>query len=71
MAMSIGVALRLLNRAPVTLRQEYRWRIWRIAITRRSAIVLFVYVVRCAMHLHFYRLSQDMLYGTGLTPNTI
>lgn len=42
------------------LRREYRWRLWRLWRTRRETAALFVYILKCATHYHYLRLSNDM-----------
>jgi radical SAM superfamily enzyme YgiQ (UPF0313 family) len=43
------------------LRREYRRRIGRILRVRRDPVVLFVYILKCAMHFHHYTMARQMV----------
>jgi len=43
-----------------SLRKEYRKRILRLWKTRRETAALFVYILKCATHYHYMKLSNDM-----------
>ncbi len=52
---------RLMRRVPdAALRDEYRRRIRRLLRVNRDPAVLFVYLIKCAMHYHHYTMSQQM-----------
>jgi radical SAM superfamily enzyme YgiQ (UPF0313 family) len=52
---------RLMRRVPdAGLRREYRRRIWKLVKVRRDPAVVLMYVLKCAMHYHHYRMSRDM-----------
>ena len=42
------------------LRREYRQRLARLLKQRRDPVVLFVYLVKCAMHYHHYTIARQM-----------
>jgi len=42
------------------LRAEYRRRIVRLLKARRDPAVLFVYVIKCAVHYHHYTMAKQM-----------
>ena len=42
------------------LRSEYRRRIARFLKVRRDPAVLFVYLIKCAMHYHHYTMARQM-----------
>jgi radical SAM superfamily enzyme YgiQ (UPF0313 family) len=42
------------------LRSEYRKRILRLWKKRRETAALFVYILKCATHYHYMKLSKDM-----------
>jgi len=43
------------------LRREYRKRIGRLIRARREPVVLFVYIIKCAMHYHHFTMARQML----------
>jgi radical SAM superfamily enzyme YgiQ (UPF0313 family) len=62
---------RLMRRIPdPELRAEYRRRIWKMLKVRREPAVLFIYVVKCAMHYHHYRMTQDMSRAGAVVYNS-
>jgi len=42
------------------LRREYRRRIARVMRVRPDPTVLFIYVIKCAMHYHHYTMARSM-----------
>ena len=52
------------------LRHEYRWRIWRLLKVRREPIVIYAYVVACALHYHFYTLTRELTGSRGQVVNS-
>jgi radical SAM superfamily enzyme YgiQ (UPF0313 family) len=59
--LAIGLLVRLMWSVPQSsLRKEYRKRIFRLLRVNRDPSVLFVYVIKCAMHYHHYTLSTSM-----------
>lgn len=50
----------MLNVPDPALKREYRRRVLRMARARRDPALLFGYVLKCAMHYHYYRLARDM-----------
>ena len=61
MARSAVLYRRLMRRVPdAALRDEYRRRIGRLLRAKRDPAVLFVYLIKCAMHYHHYTMSQQM-----------
>lgn len=70
--LSIGLLARLMWTIPdAGLRKEYRSRILRLLKVNRDPSVLFVYVIKCAMHFHHYTLSKDMANRSRTVVNTI
>ena len=53
------------------LRQEYRRRIWRFFRARPEPGLLFLIVIKCAMHYHLHRMAQDLARGGSVVYNTI
>jgi radical SAM superfamily enzyme YgiQ (UPF0313 family) len=52
------------------LRREYRWRIGRLLQVRRDPTLLLIYVIKCAMHYHHYRMARDMASGETAVLNS-
>jgi radical SAM superfamily enzyme YgiQ (UPF0313 family) len=50
----------------MTLRQEYRRRIWRVIKATRDPSVVFTYVGKCAMHFHYDKLIREMERGAAI-----
>jgi radical SAM superfamily enzyme YgiQ (UPF0313 family) len=50
----------LCNLPDRNLRAEYRRRIVRLLRVRRDPAVLFVYLIKCAMHYHHYTMARQM-----------
>jgi radical SAM superfamily enzyme YgiQ (UPF0313 family) len=50
----------LCNLPDRNLRAEYRRRIVRLLKVRRDPAVLFVYLIKCAMHYHHYTMARQM-----------
>jgi radical SAM superfamily enzyme YgiQ (UPF0313 family) len=68
-----GAALwaRLMWRVPErALRREYRRRISRLLLVRRDPTLLLIYVIKCAMHYHHYRMARDMANGQTAVRNS-
>jgi len=58
---SAYVFVKLMREVPeASLRKEYRKRIGKFLKQRRDPVVLFVYILKCAMHYHHYTLSRRM-----------
>ncbi len=69
--LSIGLLMRLMWSIPnAALRKEYRIRVLRLLTTTRDPSVLFVYVIKCAMHYHHYTLATNMANGRSNVVNT-
>ncbi len=47
----------------VALRREYRRRLWRLLKTRPDPSVLFVFLLKCAVHYHVYAITEQMVHG--------
>jgi Domain of unknown function (DUF4070) len=59
--LALGLLARLMWTIPqASLRKEYRKRIIKLLRVNRDPSVLFVYVIKCAMHFHHYTLSCNM-----------
>ena len=52
------------------LRAEYRRRLWRALKFTRDPNVLFVYVLKCAIHYHHYTIAMGMTEGTTAVVNS-
>lgn len=58
---AIGLFVRLTFLVPnPSLRREYARRVWRMLKTRRDPAVLWIYVVRCALHYHAHTMAKQM-----------
>ena len=69
--LSFGLFARLMWTIPdPMLRKEYRRRILRLLRVNRDPTVLFVYVIKCAMHFHHYTLSTNMSDRRSTVINT-
>jgi radical SAM superfamily enzyme YgiQ (UPF0313 family) len=67
LAQALGLLTRLAWRVPdPALRREYLRRVWRLVKGRRDPSVLWIYVVKCAMHYHAHTMARRMV--EGLTP---
>ncbi len=66
-----GLLARLMWTVPHPhLRKEYRRRVLRLLRVNRDPSVLFVYVIKCAMHFHHYTLSTNMSDSRTAVVNT-
>ena len=69
--LALGLLVRLMWTIPqASLRKEYRKRIVRLLRVNRDPSVLFVYVIKCAMHYHHYTLSNNMSDRRSTVVNT-
>ena len=69
--LALGLLARLMWTIPQrSLRKEYRKRIVRLIRVNRDPSVLFVYVIKCAMHYHHYTLSTNMSDSRSTVVNT-
>ena len=69
--LALGLLARLMWTIPqASLRKEYRKRIARLLRVNRDPSVLFVYVIKCAMHYHHYTLSNNMSDRRSTVVNT-
>jgi radical SAM superfamily enzyme YgiQ (UPF0313 family) len=69
-----GIVLfgRLMRRVPdLSLRAEYRRRIWKLLRHRPEPALFFLYMLKCAMHYHHFRLVKDMTSTDAPVYNTI
>jgi radical SAM superfamily enzyme YgiQ (UPF0313 family) len=58
---SVGIYIELMRSVPeVRLRRAYRHYLMRLLRQRRDPEVLFVFMVKCAMHYHHYTMARDM-----------
>lgn len=61
---SAYVYLRLMKDVPdATLRREYRKRLAKLLRRRPDPAILFVYLIKCAMHYHHRRMADEMTCG--------
>jgi len=51
------------------LRREYRRRLWRLLKVRRDLPTLFVFLIKCASHYHYYRMAQEISREETVTQN--
>ena len=69
--LALGLLARLMWTIPQrSLRKEYRKRIIKLIRVNRDPSVLFVYVIKCAMHYHHYTLSTNMSDSRATVVNT-
>lgn len=54
------VFVRVLQRSEPELRRVYRRRVWQAMKQKIDAQLWQVYATRCAMHYHFYRMTQEL-----------
>ena len=71
----LGQALGLLARimwkvGDATLRREYLRRIWRLVRARRDPSILWLSVVKCALHYHAHTMARQMAGGQSPVVNT-
>ena len=71
----LGQALGLLARiiwkvGDATLRREYLRRIWRLVRARRDPSILWLSVVKCALHYHAHTMASQMAGGQSPVVNT-
>jgi len=71
----LGQALGLLARltwkvGDATLRREYLRRIWRLVRARRDPSILWLSVVKCALHYHAHTMARQMVEGQSPVVNT-
>ncbi len=58
---SVLIFLQLMRGVPEPeLRREYRRRLRNLLRTRRDPVVLFVYLIKCAIHCHLYTMVRRM-----------
>src|SRR3954471_8336883 len=68
---SVAMYLQLMRGVPeANLRFEYRRRIRNLLRTRRDPVVLFVYLIKCAIHYHVHTMVENMTVGQGRVVNT-
>ena len=44
-------------------RHEYRRRLWRLLKTRPDSSVLFIFLLKCAVHYHVHAITEQMAQG--------
>jgi radical SAM superfamily enzyme YgiQ (UPF0313 family) len=71
----LGQALGLLARltwkvSDASLRREYLRRIWRLVRVRRDSRILWIWVVKCALHYHAHTMARQMSGGQSPVVNT-
>ena len=68
---ALGLLARLSRRVrDPQLRREYLRRVWGLAKVRRDPAVLWIYVLKCAMHYHAHTMSRHMAEGPSAVVNT-
>jgi hypothetical protein len=55
----------------VSLRAEYRRRIWRMFRARRDPALLLPYAIKCVVHYHTQKMFANMHDGNGRIVNSI
>lgn len=69
--LATGLLMRLMWAVPDrSLRREYRTRVMRLLRVTRDPTVLFVYVIKFAMHYHHFTLAKNMNSGRTSVINT-
>ncbi|MEQ8784885.1 MAG: B12-binding domain-containing radical SAM protein [Pirellulaceae bacterium] len=72
MARCLGLYARLMRNVPeAELRDEYRRRIRGLLRVRRDPGVLFVYLIKCAVHYHCYTMTRNMAQQRTPIVNTM
>jgi hypothetical protein len=72
LAASVVLYHRLMSNIPeAELRREYRRRLWRLAAARPDPNLWILYVLKCAMHYHQYRMARQMASGRTQVYNSI
>lgn len=55
---------RLMRKIPsAALRRQYRRRLWQLLKARPDPSVVFIFLLKCAVHYHHYTLAQQMTAG--------
>ena len=68
---AIGLLTRLAVVVPEpALRREYLRRVWRLLKVRRDPEVLWIYVLKCAMHYHAHTMARRMTEGVSPVVNS-
>jgi radical SAM superfamily enzyme YgiQ (UPF0313 family) len=68
---ALGLLARLAWRVPdPSLRREYLRRVARLARVRRDPAVLWIYVVKCALHYHAHTMARRMVEGRSPVVNS-
>ncbi|WP_406695962.1 radical SAM protein [Singulisphaera sp. Ch08] len=68
---AIGLLTRLVIVVPEpALRREYLRRVWRLLKVRRDPEVLWIYVLKCAMHYHAHTMARQMTEGVSPVVNS-
>jgi radical SAM superfamily enzyme YgiQ (UPF0313 family) len=71
MCMAVGLFARLMRRvSEPELRREYRRRLARMLRERPEARMIFLYVVKCAMHYHHFTMARQMGRGGARLVNS-
>src|SRR4051794_373265 len=71
LARSAAMYLQLMRGVPEAhLREEYRRRIRNLLRTRRDPVVLFVYLIKCAVHYHVHTIVKNMSVRQNRIVNT-
>ena len=53
-----------------SLRREYRRRLARVLRERPDSQLLFIYILKCAMHYHYYTMNKHMALGRAALVNS-
>lgn len=68
---ALGLLSRLVAVVPEpALRHEYLRRVWRLLRVRRNPEVLWIYVIKCAMHFHAHTMARQMTEGVAPVVNS-
>ena len=68
---ALGLLARIARHVPdPALRREYLRRVGRLARSRHDPGVLWIYVVKCAMHYHAHTMARRMVEGRAPLVNT-
>ena len=66
-----GLFTRLMWRVPeASLRREYRRRLVRLLRERPDPHLLLIYILKCAMHYHYYMMNKQMAIGQAALVNS-
>lgn len=71
MAQATGIFIQLMRMVPEpALRREYRRRLWNLLKHRCDPELAFIYAIKCAVHYHVHKMTEQMKTRTGQVVNS-